>query len=59
MSTGPAAGHLCCVDEKLISHSKKEMENSMQAKFEDYNPGSASQKALRTVLSIGSQGTVI
>ena len=26
------------------------MENFIQAKFEDYNPGRASQKALRTVL---------
>ena len=31
----------------------------MWAKFEDYNPGRASQKALRTVPSVRSQGTVI
>ena len=41
------------------SRSKKEMENFIQAKFEDYNPGRASQKALRTVPPIRSQGTVI
>ena len=46
------------IDEKLISPSKKEMENFIRAKFEDYNPGRASQKALRTVPPIRSQGTV-
>ena len=35
------------------------MENFIQAKFEDYNPGKTTQKALRTVPPIRSQGTVI
>ena len=30
--------------EKLTSSSKKELENFMQAKFADYNPGRTSQK---------------
>ena len=47
------------VNEKLISRSKKEMENFIQTKFEDYNPGRASQKALRTVPPVRSQGTVM
>ena len=47
------------VNKKLISRSKKEMENFIQAKFEDYNPGRASQKGLRTVPLVRSQGTVI
>ena len=34
------------------------MENFIGAKFEDYNLGRASQKALRTVLQVRSQGTV-
>ena len=36
----------------------KEMEIFIQAIFEDYNPGRASQKSLRTVLPVRSQGTV-
>ena len=40
------------MDERLISWSKKEMRNFTGAKFEDYNPGRASQKALRTLLPI-------
>ena len=47
-----------CVDEKLISQSKKELENFIRAKFEDYNPGRASQTALKTVLPVRSQDTV-
>lgn len=47
------------VDEKLISCPKKEMGNSIRAKFEDYNPGKASQKALRAVQPFGRQDTVI
>ena len=35
------------------------MENFIEAKFEDYNLGRASQKALRTVPQVRSQGTVI
>ena len=35
------------------------MENFFRAKFEDYNLGRASQKALRTVPCIRSHGTVI
>ena len=31
------------VDKKLISRSKKEMENFIWTKFEDYNPERASQ----------------
>ena len=46
------------VDEKLISRSKKELENFIQAKRDDYNPGRASHKALGTVLLIRSQDTV-
>ena len=34
------------------------MENFIPAKFEDYNPGRASQKALRTVPHVRSQSTV-
>ena len=49
---------ILCVNEKLISRSKKEMENFIWAKFEGYSPGRASQKALRTVPPIRSQGTV-
>ena len=40
------------VNEKLISQSKKEMENFIQAKFRHYNLGRASQKSLRTVLPV-------
>ena len=46
------------VDKKLISRSKKEMENFIQAKFEDYNPRRASQISPRTVPPVGSKGTV-
>ena len=43
--------------EKLTSQSEKEMENFIQAKFEDYNTRGASQKAPRTVPPVRSQGT--
>ena len=56
--TSCGAGH-ALVDEKLISQSKKEMENFIQAKFEDYSQERAPQKALRTVPPVRSQGTVI
>ena len=46
------------IDGKLINQSEKEG-NSVQAKVEDYNPGRTSQKALRTVSLIRSQGIVI
>ena len=46
------------VDKNLISRSKKEKENFICAKFEDYNPGRASQEALRTVLTIRNQDTI-
>ena len=46
-------------NEKLIRVAKKEMESFIRAKVEDYNPGRASQKALRTVLPIRRQGTVV
>ena len=36
----------------------KKMENFIRAKFEDYNPGRGSQKALRTAPPFRSQGTV-
>ena len=51
-------GHLliCCVDE-LISQSKKELENFIWAKFENYNLGRASQEDLKTVPPIESQDT--
>ena len=35
------------------------MENFIPAKFEDYNPGRASQKTARAVPPIRSQGTVL
>ena len=35
------------------------MENFIQAKFEDYNLGRASQKALRTVPPIRNKGSCI
>ena len=35
------------------------MEKFIQAKFEYYNLGRASQKALRTLQQVRSQGTVI
>ena len=35
------------------------MEHFIQAKVEDSNPERASQKALRTILPVSSQGTVI
>ena len=44
--------------QKLISRSKKELENFIRAKFKDYNPERASQKALRTVPPIRSQHMV-
>ena len=47
------------VDEKLISWSKKKLEIFIWAKFKDYNSGRASQKALRTVVLVRSEGTVI
>ena len=34
------------VNENLISESKKELENFIEAKFEDRNPGRTFQKAL-------------
>ena len=52
-------GEFSLVDEKLISQSNKQMETSIWADFEDYNPGGASQKALRTVEPVRSQDTVI
>lgn len=45
------------VDEKLISQSKKGMENSIWAKFEDYKLRRVSQKAPRTVALVESQDT--
>ena len=47
-----------CVNEKLISWSKKESENFIQAKFEDYNLGRVPQKSLRPVSSARSHDTV-
>ena len=47
------------INEKFISSGKKEMEIFTPAKCKDSNPGRASQKALRTVQPIRSQGTVI
>ena len=35
------------------------MENLIRAKFEDYNPGKASQKPLRTVPPVRSKSTVM
>ena len=45
------------VDEKLISQSKKGMENSIWAKFEHYKLRRVSQKAPRTVALVESQDT--
>ena len=42
---------------KFISQAKKEVENYL-SKTEDYNPGTASQKASGTVLPIRDQNTV-
>ena len=50
---------LIICQQKWIKQSKKEMENFIWAKFKAYNPGRASQEALRTVSPIGSAGTVI
>ena len=47
------------MDENVICQSKKELENFMRAKFENYNPGRASQKALRPVPQVRNQVTVI
>ena len=46
------------VHEKLISRSKKELENIIQAKFEDCNPGRASQNGLSSVSPFRSQDSV-
>ena len=43
--------------QKLISRSKKELENFIQAEFENCNLERASQKALRTILPVRSQDT--
>ena len=40
------------VKELLISQSKKELENFIQVKFEDYKLGRASQKSLRAVVEM-------
>ena len=40
------------VEELLISQSKKELENFIQVKFEDYKLGRASQKSLRAVVEM-------
>ena len=50
-------GHRRACQWKL-SQSKKETEKFIWAKFEDYNSGIASQKALKTGLSTRSQGTI-
>ena len=42
------------IDEKLVSQSKKDTEKFIWAKFQDYNPGIASEKALRMVLPMES-----
>ena len=47
------------VNEKLISWSKKELKSFIWARFEDYNSGRASQKALRTVRLVRNESTVI
>ena len=43
------------MDEKLISQSKKEMENFIQGKFENYNSGRAPQKTLHSPLEVKAQ----
>ena len=45
-------------DEKLINCSKEELETLVGVKFENYNPGRAFQKAMRTLLPIRSWDTV-
>ena len=40
------------VKELSISQSKKELEYFIQVKSEDYKPGRASQKSLRTVVGV-------
>ena len=47
------------IDEKLINQSEKEMETFIWVKFEDYNPGNASQDTMETVLPVRTQGTVM
>ena len=48
---------LCWGNNNKKKEKKKEMENMSQ--IEDYNPGTASQKALRTIPLVRSQNTVI
>ena len=47
------------IDEKLVSQSKKDIEKFIWAKFQNYNPGIASQKALRMVLPMESSESQI
>lgn len=51
--------HWTLSTKRLISRSTKEMENFITAKFEYSNLGNASQKALRTLPLVRTQGTVI
>ena len=55
----PAHAHCAFVarHQKLISRSKKELENFIRGEFGNCNLGRASQKALRTVLPVRSQDT--
>ena len=51
--------HVLCAfavcHQKLIGWPKKELENFIQAEFENYNLGRESQKTLRTILIVRSQ----
>ena len=50
--------HIVSVNNsKKFSQSKREMEHFIQARFQDYDLGRASQKALRTVPPLRNQST--
>ena len=42
-----------------LPERNEKVENFIQAKFEDYNPGRSYHKALRAILLVRHQGTVI
>lgn len=50
---------MCIVDEKLSSQSKERNGKFYSGQTEDYNPVIASEKALKTVLPIKGQSTVV
>lgn len=48
-----------CPMKRVFSESKKELENFIQAKFEDCSLGRTSQKALENFSLVRNQGTVV